>query len=145
MKKMFAAVAVLVLGTTLALAGGGKGAHGSKHGMKHGGWSEKLSEKLNLSDSQKQQIRDLETSFRQQNEPFFNSFRETKSQYREAREAGDTARAESLKTTLDSQKAQMKQLYENQHQRMISILTAEQRAQLEAIKAERGERKRDRE
>src|SRR5687767_14858756 len=105
MKKTLIAVAVMVLGTTLAVAGH---EHKGKHGGKQGAWSEKLSEKLNLSEAQTTQIRELETSFRQQNEPFFTSFRENKRAYYEAREAGDTARAESLKTSLDAQKTQMK-------------------------------------
>lgn len=133
-KQILTVLAVLVLGTSLAVAG----PHGGKrHGMKGGEWSEKMSEKLNLTEAQKQQIRDLQNSFRTENEPFLTSFRENRRAYTDARRAGDTAKADALKATLDAQKEQMNQLRTAQHERILSVLTAEQRAQLEAWKAER--------
>lgn len=136
MKKILATAAVFILSTTLAFAGHGH--KGDGHRGKHGEWNGRMGEKLNLSEAQKQQIQTIQRSFREQNEPFFNAFRETKRQYKEARQAGDTTRAESLKAQLDSQKTQMRQLQENQRRQIVSILTPEQRTQLEAMKAERG-------
>ena len=137
MKKMITAVAILVMASTLAIAGGGK--HG-KHGMRGGSFVEKFGTKLSLTDAQKEQIRALDASFRTENEPFFNTARETRREYREAVEAGDTAKVQAMKGTVDAQGVQMKQIRESQHQRILSVLTAEQRAQLETWKAEKGKR-----
>ena len=54
--------------------------------------------------------------------------------------AGDTAKADSLKATLESQRAQMKQLRDAQDVKISSILTPEQRAQWQQLKAERAAR-----
>jgi len=139
MKKTITAVAALALSASLAMAGHG---HGKHHGNKQGdaGWSEKFAQKLNLSEAQKQQVADLQKQFRAGNEPFLSSLRQTKTDYHAAREAGDTARAEALRATLDSQKAELKQRNKTQHERIVALLSPEQRAQLEAMKAERGER-----
>jgi Spy/CpxP family protein refolding chaperone len=138
-KKWFTAAAVMALSTTLAVAAphGGKG---GKHGRggRGGDFSEKLAQKLNLTDAQKQQIKDINTAFRNENKAFFDAAGETRRQIREAREAGDTARATQLQATAESQRAQLKQLREANRQRVEAVLTAEQRAQLQALKADRG-------
>jgi Spy/CpxP family protein refolding chaperone len=139
-KKTVTAVAVFALGTTLAFAGphgGGKGRHG-KDGFVFSG---KLAQKLNLTDAQKQQIRALEQQFRDQNKAFFDSARATRKEVRAAKEANDTARLESLKPTIEAQHAQMKQLREAQRERILSVLTPDQRAQLETMKADRKSRR----
>ena len=133
--KWIAVVAVLTFGTSLAIAGEGGGKHGRKGDMG------RLAQKLNLTETQKSQLAEIKKSFRAANEPFFNEFRETMKQYREARKAGDTARAESLKPALESQRAQMKQLRAAQEQQIAAILTPEQKTQWDAMKAERGGRK----
>ena len=140
MKKTIATAVVIVLAGSLAIAApnGGKG---GRHGKRGFGFSEKMAEKLDLTDTQKQQIRDLQASFREQNKAFFESARETREEFRAAKEANDTAKLEALKPALQSQHAQMKQLRDAQHQRVLSILTADQRAKLEAMKAERGNRR----
>lgn len=141
MKKQFVtALAILTLGSTVAFAEpgftGGEG-HG-RHGRHHRGmFSAKLAQKLNLTDAQKQQIKDLKKSFREENKAFFTSSRETFKAFREAKKAGDTAKADSLKPTLDANRAQMKQLREQEKQRVLSVLTPDQRTQLEQLKAER--------
>ena len=141
MKKMITAVAVLVMASTLAIAGG-KGEHGrhGKHGMRGGSFAEKFATKLNLTDAQKEQIRGLEANFRTENEAFFDTARETRKEYRQAVEAGDTAKVQAMKGTIDAQKAQMQQIRDAQHQRILSVLNADQRALFEAWKAEKGER-----
>lgn len=141
MKKTISAVAVLALSATLALAGdhGGGNGHGrhGKGGFEFGG---KMAEKLNLTETQKQQIKDLNQNFQDQNATFLQSFRQTMTEFRTAKKADDTARLEALRPTMEAQKAQMKQLREAQHQRILNILTAQQRTQLEALKAERESR-----
>jgi periplasmic protein CpxP/Spy len=141
MKKAIAAIAVLTLSATLAVAGpgGGKGGFHGKRG--NGEFGAKFAEKLNLSDAQKAQAKQLHEQFRTQNEPLFNAFKQTKDDLRAARQANDTARVDALEAALKTQKTQLKAARQAQHERFLSILTADQKAQLEAMKAERGTRK----
>jgi Spy/CpxP family protein refolding chaperone len=136
-KKWFtAAAAVLALSGTMAFAAP-HGGRGGKHGGRGGEFGERMAAKLNLTDAQKQQIKDAQQSFRNENKAFFEAARDTRRQIREAKETGDTARLESLKATAQSQHAQMKQLHQAQMQRIEAFLTTEQRAQWQAMKAER--------
>ncbi len=138
-KKWFtAAAAVLALSGTMAFAAPHEG-RGGKHGRggRGGQFGERMAAKLNLTDAQKQQIKDVNQSFFNENKAFFESTRDTRRQIREAKEAGDTARLESLKATAQSQHAQMKQLRGAKMQRIEALLTSEQRAQWQAMKAER--------
>jgi Spy/CpxP family protein refolding chaperone len=139
--KFITAAAVLALSTSLAVAAphGGKGF--GKHGRNQGAFGAHFAEKLNLSDAQKAQIRDLNKSFREQNKTFFEQVRQTRQDARAAKQAGDAARLDSLKGTMEAQRAQMKQLRDGQKQRVLSILTPEQRQQFEAMKAERQSRR----
>jgi len=147
MKKTLIAVAALTLGATLAFAGPGEG-HRGGHGRHHG-FAGKLAEKLNLTDAQKQQIKDIRKASFEQNKAFFETARQTRQDLRAAREANDTARLETLKANMKSQREQMKQIRDAEKQQILSILTAEQRAQFEAMKAEhkghgrRGDKPRD--
>jgi Spy/CpxP family protein refolding chaperone len=138
-KKWFtAAAAVLALSGTIAFAAP-HGGRGGKHarGERGGEFSERFAQKLNLTDAQKQQIKDVQQSFHNENKAFFDAAQDTRRQIREAKEAGDTARLESLKATAKSQHAQMKQLRDAKMQRIEAVLTTEQRAQWQALKAER--------
>ena len=134
-KKWITAAAVLALSSTIAFAAPHEG-RGGRHG-RGGEFAERFAQKLNLTDAQKQQIKDVQQSFRDENKAFFDTVRDTRRQIREAKEAGDTARLESLKATAQSQHAQMKQLRDAKMQRIEAVLTTEQRAQWQALKAER--------
>ena len=111
------------------------GKFGKRGGMRHGGHrmggGMGMFRGIELTDAQKEQIK----AIREANKPagdhkaLFDSLRET-------RKAGGTITEE--------QKAQMKQLREDRkakmavvHEQMLAILTTEQKAQLEARKAER--------
>ena len=139
--KLIAAVAVVTLSGSLAIAaphGGGK--FGGKHGRR-GTMGMRFAEKLNLSDAQKEQIKAIHRETREQNQAFFESFRETRQQLRDAKKANDTARADSLKATAESQRSQMKQIRDAERQRVLAVLTPEQRTQFEQMQAQRGERR----
>ncbi|HWW62443.1 MAG TPA: Spy/CpxP family protein refolding chaperone [Thermoanaerobaculia bacterium] len=135
--KFLTAVGVVALTASLGIAGEGKFGNHRGHGRHHGEFSEKLAAKLNLTDAQKQQAKDLNTRFREENKAFFQSARATMKEFRAAKEAGDTAKADSLKNTVEQNHAHMKQLREAQRSQFLSILTADQRAQFDAMKAER--------
>lgn len=144
MKKTITAVAVLALGATLAFAGPHGEGKGGRHGKGGMEFSERFAQKLNLTDAQKAQLSTIQKNFREQNKAFFDQAKATRKQAHAAKEANDTAALEALKPTMEAQRAQMKQLRDAQHQQVLNILTAEQRAQLEAMKAERGSRRGER-
>ena len=134
-KKWITGVAVLAVSTSLAIAAPQAAKQWGGHHHR-GLMSEKLAQKLNLSDAQKTQIRDLNKTFRQDNMAFFQSVRETREQVRAAKQANDTAKLDALKPTIESQKAQMKQLRDAQEQKVLTVLTPDQQAQYKALKAE---------
>jgi len=138
-KKWFIGAAVVAVSASLAIAmpqdGTGWGGH-----REHGAYGEKLAQKLNLTDAQKQQLRDLNANFRKENAAFFQSFRQTMKDVRAAKQANDTAKLDALKPTVESQKAQMKQLRDAQDAKILPILTPDQQAQFKAIQAKRAER-----
>lgn len=143
-KSILAVVAVAGLTATLAVAApkgnseGGHRGHGGKGGYERG--AGRLAERLNLSEAQKLQWQALEQSFRDNNKALFEQSRQTMNDFRTAKKAGDTAKADSLKPILDTQRAQMKQLRAAQEQKLVAILTPAQRTQYEALKAERASR-----
>ena len=135
-KKWITGIAVLAVSASLAIAAPQEAkAWGGHHGHR-GFMSEKLAAKLNLTDTQKQQIKDLNKQFRQDNKAFFQSFKQTKKDAKAATQANDTAKLNALKPTIDSQKAQMKQLREAQEAKVLSVLTPDQQTQYKALKAE---------
>jgi protein CpxP len=141
--KWMTMAAVLALSASLAIAAphGGKdrgGKSGGKHGR--GEFGEKLAEKLNLTDAQKEQIRTIRTNNREQNKAFFEQSRATFEQFREAKKANDTAKLEQLKPALEKQRAQMKQFRAAERQQILALLTPEQRTKFDALEQERGER-----
>jgi len=138
--KTISAVAVLALGATLAFAGmhdGKDGKRGGWEGHRGGSFSEMYAQKLNLTDAQKAQIADLDKSFRESNKAFFEAQKQTREQFKAARDANDTAKLDALRPTMESQRAQMKQLRDAQDAKIRTILTPEQRAQFDTLKAER--------
>jgi protein CpxP len=132
--------AVLALSSTLAFAaphqGGAEGGRQGRHG-KHGFNAERLAQKLNLTEAQKAQLKAQAETFRAQNKAFFESNRETFQQYREAKKANDTAKMQSLQSQVDAAREQMKSLRQTERQQFLSVLTPDQRAQLDAMQAER--------
>ena len=136
-KKMISAVAVVALFATVAVAAPNEGQRRERRREA----AQKFAQTLNLSDGQREQIRQLHRSFRSDNAAFIQSFRQNWRDYRAAKQAGDTAKADALKATLDSQRAQAKELHAGLEQRVGSVLTADQLAQWNAMKAERAARR----
>jgi Spy/CpxP family protein refolding chaperone len=143
--KVIAAVGVLTLGATLAFAAPQDGNQQFHHGRRHKGeFGAKFAEKLGLTDAQKQQVRDIRKSFFEANKPLFEQARATRKEFREAKKANDTAKLDALKPALDAQRAQFKELRAAQEQKIALVLTPQQRAQWDTLKAERAQRMQER-
>lgn len=142
--KWITMAAVVTLSASLAFAaphGKGMGGKRGRHGMEFGQF---MAAKLNLTDAQQQQIKDLNKAFRETNKPVFENARELRKQFHEARRDNDTAKMESLKATMEASREQMKQLRDAHETQILSVLTPEQRTQWEAMKAEREQRRAER-
>ena len=130
--KWITAAGVAVLSATMAFAA----PHGDfGGGHRHGRMEAKLAKKLNLSDAQKQQWKDIRKASREQNKAFFEQAKATRKDFRAAKEANDQAKMDSLKATMQSQRAQFKEIRQAEMQQFVSILTPDQKAQLDALKA----------
>lgn len=120
-----------------------QGRHGGKRG--HDGQRlEKLAEKLDLSEQQKQQIKALHERFRQEHEDEFAQMKRLREQMKEARQAGDRERAVALREQMKALHENMKADREALHERMLQILTPEQRAELAEMKERRKDRRKER-
>lgn len=137
MKKLAMTVTALALGTALVFAAPNerRGGHAG-----HGKQGARLDQKLNLTDAQKQQIAQIRESIRQENAAFFAAADKNREEMQAARKSGDTARVESLKGAMKSQREQMQQIRETEKARISAILTPEQRQKFETMSERRGDR-----
>ena len=134
MKKFASAVAVTLLGASLAFAAAGDGREGGeRHGGKRGGFGAKFAQELNLTDAQKTQIKSIKQASREQNAAFFDQSRATMKEY-------FTAKMEQLKPAVDAARAQMKQIRAAEDASIASVLTPDQNAKWQQLKADRAAR-----
>lgn len=140
--KWITMAAAVTLSATMAFAAPHDGRGGKFGGHRgRGEFGPRIAKQLNLSEAQQAQIKDIRKSFREQNKAFFESSRETFRELRAAKEANDQARIDALKPALDANREKMQQLRAEEKAQILAILTPEQRAQYEALKAERGTRR----
>lgn len=142
-KRIAAVAAVVTLSATLAFAGPGEGRGHGRHG-KGDRFGAEFAQKLNLTADQQRLIEDINKNTQAQHREFLETAKQTMREARAAREAGDTARLEALRPQLEAHRAQAKQIHESQETQILSVLTAEQKAKWEALKAERKERRQSR-
>lgn len=113
--------------------GKGEGRGGMMRGMRGGGFH-----KLNLSEDQKLQMKNLHESFRTSNEA---GFKEAHTLMQQKRDKTITADGEAR---LQALKGQMKAAHEGLRSSMQGILTAEQKTQLDTMKLERRQKMEER-
>src|SRR5207302_6593408 len=73
-------------------------------------FTERYGEQLGLTDTQKTVINDLEKKFDEDHASFLAEYHQTMRDYREARQANDSARLDALKPKMESQRAEMMKL-----------------------------------
>ena len=93
-------------------------------------------QQLGLTDAQKQQIRDIRKAAFEQNKGLFESARAKRFELRQLREANDP-RAESVRTELLAMREQLRAANIATRERVRSILTPDQRARLDTMRAQR--------
>ena len=124
---------------------GGRGGHKGWGGMREGGFFKQL----NLTEDQKAKIKQIRETFAQTNKPLRDQLRAKRQELRQANEGGtfNEALATQKLTEIAPLEAKLMASEHNLHQEMLSVLTAEQKAQLEQSRAQfktrRGMRKSD--
>ena len=144
--------AVVVLGASLAVAQKvktgmqeGKGRHGwSGEGMgrgHRGGGA--LFSRLNLTDDQKAKLKEMRQSFGSTNKPLMDQLRAKRQELRQASEGGtfNEALATQKLTEMAGLQAKLMGVRFQLHQQMLTVLTPEQKTQLDQIKAQFKERR----
>jgi len=131
-------------GTRTERRGGGKHREHGWGGMRRGGG---FFGQLNLTEDQKTKMKQIRESFATQNKPLREQLRAKRQELRQASEGGtfNEALATQKLTEMASLEAKLMGERHKLHQEMLSVLTAEQKAQLEQSKAQfkarRGERR----
>jgi protein CpxP len=131
-------------GTRTERRGGGKHRGHGFGGMHRGGG---FFRQLNLTEDQKTKMKQIRENFAAQNKPLREQLRAKRQELRQASEGGtfNEALATQKLTEMASLQAKLMGERNKLHQEMLSVLTAEQKAQLEQSKAQfkarRGERR----
>jgi Spy/CpxP family protein refolding chaperone len=134
MRKFATAVAVTLLGASLALAAP------QGEGRRMMSFTERFGATLNLTEAQKTAIDAIQKETHEKHAAFFNDQRATMQAYFDAKQANDTAKLDSLKPAMDTQHAKMKEIRAAEDARIAKVLNADQTAQWEKLKAERAAR-----
>jgi protein CpxP len=118
------------------------GDHKGMRGMRAGGFFRGL----NLTDDQKAKMKQLRESFAETNKPLREQLRAKRQELRQASEGGtfNEALATQKLTEIAPLQAKMMAAQANLHQQMLSVLTAEQKAQLEQSRAQFKQRREQR-
>jgi protein CpxP len=115
---------------------GGRGGHKGHGwgGMREGGFFKQL----NLTEDQKAKIKQIRESFAQTNKPLHDQLRAKRQELRQASEGGtfNEALATQKLTEIAPLEAKLMGEQHKLHEQMLSVLTAEQKAQLEQSRAQ---------
>ena len=136
------AVATLAAGTVVAQPGGGFGGgrgHGGKmhgHGG-HGGPGAAFA-KLDLTDEQKAQFKELMAKQREEMKPLRDQEQDARKALREAINSGaDATRVGQLTLALEGVRKQVRARHEAARDQFVTLLTPEQKEKFEEMQAER--------
>jgi len=135
MKKFASAIAVTLLGASLALAAPQEHGDGG-HGRQMATFNERYAEPLSLTDAQKAKIDAIQKDTREKHAAFFEESRKTMKELYDAKQANDTAKVDALKPTVDAQRAKMKEIRGAEDAQIATVLTGDQNAKWEKLKAE---------
>jgi Spy/CpxP family protein refolding chaperone len=116
----------------------GRGEHGKRMGRGWGGMHGAFSKQLNLTDDQKAKMKAIRTSFAERNKPLREQLRAKRQELRQASEGGTFNEALATQKLTEMAGLQAKLMGEgfSLRQEMMSVLTPEQKTQLEQAKAQ---------
>lgn len=118
--------------------GQGRGGRGERRGHGWGGMQGGAFRQLNLTDDQKAKMKQIRESFAERNKPLREELHAKRQELRQANEGGtfNEALATQKLTEMASLEAKLMGEQFKLHQETLSVLTAEQKAQLEQSKAQ---------
>ena len=99
--------------------------------------AEGFASQLNLTDAQKQQMKDIRTASREQNKQLYADYRAKLQQFRTLKQANDPSAA-GVKAQLETMRPQIRAARKASREAMRNVLTPEQQAQLKAAPQARG-------
>ncbi|MEA2163411.1 MAG: motif family protein [Thermoanaerobaculia bacterium] len=129
-------VIALMVAATSAVAFAQTPGAGNFHRHGHRGGLRQLAA-LNLTDAQKQQMKDIRSSDRQSNQQLYADFRAKLQQFRALKRANDPG-ADAAKAQIESMKPQVEAAHKTTRHAMLEVLTPDQRAQLKEARQSRG-------
>lgn len=138
MKRIATAVAVTLMGASLAFAQPQEAGKQWGHGER-GGFGQKMAEQLNLTDAQKAQVQQIRKDSYEQNKAFFEQQHATMKAFFDAKQANDTAKMDALRPQFEAQRAQMKTIRDAEDAKIATVLTADQNQKWQQLKAERAQ------
>jgi Spy/CpxP family protein refolding chaperone len=115
-----------------------RGRRGERKGHGWGGMHGGAFRQLNLTDDQKAKMKQIRASFGERNKPMLDQLRAKRQELRQANEGGtfNEVLATQKLTEMASLEAKLMGERFKMHQESLSVLTAEQKAQLEQSKAQ---------
>lgn len=131
MKKFVIALAI----TATAALAYATPQRGLGHGGNRAAHMQKFAEKLGLTDAQKDQIKSIFKADREKNQQLYSDFRAKRLEYRQLKDANDP-KADSVKAELSGMRDQVKAARKSTHESILGVLTPDQRAKLDAWRAE---------
>ena len=118
---------------------GGRGDHKGQHGRGWGGMrGGEFFRQLNLTEDQKTKMKQIRESFAERNKPLHEQLRAKRQELRQVSEGGTFNEALATQKLTEIAPLEAKLMGERQklHQEMLSVLTTEQKAQLEQSRAQ---------
>jgi Spy/CpxP family protein refolding chaperone len=134
MKKF---VIALIVTATSAIAFAQTAGPGTHQHQGHRAGFGRIAATLNLTDAQKQQLKDIRTADHERNQQLYADFRANLQQFRALKQANDP-KADDVKAELKSMRPQIAAARKASREAMLNILTPEQRDQLNAARQSRG-------
>ena len=118
--------------------GDGQGRRGAWQGRRGAFGGERLFARLNLTDDQKAKLKQIRQSFMESNKPLFEQMRAKRQELRQASEGGtfNEALATQKLTEAAGLEAKLMGARFQLHQQELSVLTPEQKTQLDQLKAQ---------
>jgi Spy/CpxP family protein refolding chaperone len=135
MKKFLITTLAATTIITAAFADAGEPGRGGHRGERREMRREAV-QRLNLTDAQKAQIRDIRKAEFDRTKGLFEAAREKRFELRQMRESNDP-RAEGVRTELIALREQMRAARLATREKIRSLLTAEQRSQLDSMRNQR--------
>lgn len=131
MKKIVIALMVAATSTIALAQDAGPAFHA------HGPRAARFAERLNLTDAQKQQLKDLRAANRAQNQQLYGDLRAKLQELHALKQAGDP-KAADVKAEIKAMQPQIRAARRASHEAMLNVLTPEQRAEIKAARQSRG-------